>query len=86
MRQPPIGNSIIIIAVANGAADHQQQHLRQGMGHPPRLARVFNGRKMIEKRFEARLLETYQASNRHGRCSESVVPHGISHPARVKAH
>jgi hypothetical protein len=50
----------------------QQKHFRQRMGDPPRLTRVFDGRKMIEQRLHARLLEPFKGRSRHGGRSESL--------------
>lgn len=57
MRRAPFGNQVAILAVADRAAHDQKQNLRQRVGHTPRLAWVFNGGKMVEKRLQARLLE-----------------------------
>ena len=38
----PLGNQLIVVAVADRAAHHKQQHLRQRMRNPPRLARVLD--------------------------------------------
>jgi hypothetical protein len=44
-----------------------RQHLRQGMGHPPRLARILDLPEMIQKRFQARLRQALKKGNAHGR-------------------
>jgi hypothetical protein len=55
MSLAPGGNVIEIIARRNRPADNKQQDLRQGMGHPPLLARVLDNRKMIQKARKASL-------------------------------
>ena len=56
MRFAPFGDPFVIVAIGNRAADHQQQHLRQRVRHPPRLARVFDDGKMVEQRPKTRLV------------------------------
>src|SRR3546814_7693344 len=50
MRLAPGGDVIVVVAVGDRAADRQQQHLRQRMRHTPRIARVLDLRKMLQKR------------------------------------
>src|SRR3546814_3462343 len=56
MRLAPGGDVIVVVAVGDRAADRQQQHLRQRMRHTPRIARVLDLRKMLQKRSQPRLL------------------------------
>lgn len=44
---------IVVVAIGNRAADHQKQDLRQGMGHPPGIARIFDRREMVQQRPQA---------------------------------
>jgi hypothetical protein len=56
MRFAPFGDPFVIVAIGNRAANHQQQHLRQGVRHAPRFARVLDhGKKMVEQRPKTRL-------------------------------
>jgi hypothetical protein len=45
----PRGDRVVIVAVGNRAANHEQKNLRERMGDPPRLARILDYRKMIQK-------------------------------------
>lgn len=40
--RPPVGDQIIVVAIADRTADNQKQHFRQRMCHPPWLTRIFN--------------------------------------------
>src|SRR3546814_14622342 len=55
MRLAPGGDVIVVVAVGDRAADRQQQHLRQRTRHTPRIARVLDLRKMLQKRSQPRL-------------------------------
>jgi hypothetical protein len=60
-----------MVAVRHRSAHHEEQHLTQGMRDPPRLARVLNGRKMIQKRLQTRLFTKNSKGEAHARGSES---------------
>ena len=51
----PGGDVLVIVAVGDGAADDEQQHLGQRMQDPPHVARVLDRSEMIQQRREARL-------------------------------
>ena len=55
VRRPPGGDVLVIVAVGDRAADHQQQHLRQRVQDAPHVARVLDLGEVIEQRREARL-------------------------------
>lgn len=65
MSLAPVGDQIVILAIADRAADDEQQHFGKRVRHPPGLTRVFNGREMVQKRLQARLLEAFEGGNRH---------------------
>ena len=46
----PVSDPFVVVAIGNRAADDQQQYLWQWMRDAPRLPRVFDQRKMVEKR------------------------------------
>src|SRR5215212_1328357 len=66
----PIHDVVIIIAGRDCAAHHQEQHLRQGISHPPLLAGVSHRREMVQQATQARLL------------AECFHPRG-SHPSEL---
>src|SRR3546814_8769345 len=70
MRLAPGGDVIVVVAVGDRAADRQQQHLRQRMRHTPRIARVLDLRKMLQKRSQPRLLRERRRDRAHGTRSE----------------
>ena len=55
MRRAPGGDVLVVVAVGDGAADDEQQDLRQRMQDPPHVARVLDLGEVIEQRREARL-------------------------------
>ena len=55
MRRAPAGDVLVVVAVGDGAADDEQQDLRQRMQDPPHVARVLHLGEVIEQRREARL-------------------------------
>ena len=55
MRRAPGGDVLVVVAVGNGAANHEQQHLGERMQDPPHVARVLHLREVIEQRRKARL-------------------------------
>ena len=57
----PRRDSLVIVAVGDRAAHDQQQDFRQRVRHPPRRARVFDDREMIQKR-PTILLTTFSTS------------------------
>ena len=71
VRRSPRRDRLVVVAVRDRAAHHQQQHLRQWMRNPPRIARVLDAAEMIQKRPKTRLL--LQTRNRltHGRTSSN---------------
>src|SRR2546425_333291 len=71
MRFAPFSNPFVIVAVADCAADDQQQHLLQGVRHAPRLTRVADDGQMVEQRPKPRLLGARQNGGVHGGGSES---------------
>ena len=42
---PPSGDAVEVVAIGHRAADDQQKHLRQRMGHPPGFARIIDDEK-----------------------------------------
>ncbi len=55
MRGAPGGDVLVLVAIGDGAADHEKQHLRLRMQDAPHVARVFDLGEMVEQRREARL-------------------------------
>lgn len=64
MRLAPSGDVVVIVAVGDGAADHEQQDLRQRVRHLPRLARILDYGEMVQQGTKARFL-TEGGSVRH---------------------
>jgi hypothetical protein len=56
MRLTPGGDVFVIVAVGDRPAHHQKQNLRQGVSHPPGLARVIDPREMLQQRPKAGFL------------------------------
>lgn len=79
----PRSDRVVIVAVGNRAADDQQQNLRKRMRDPPRLARVFDGRKMIQKGAKTRLLTKLGDDKAHGGAPESIHPTESDSPQPV---
>ena len=67
MRRAPGGDILVVVAVGNRAADHQQQHLGERMQDPPHVAWVLHLRKVLEQRREARLPGQGLGQRDHGR-------------------
>lgn len=84
MGRTPVGDQIVVVAVADRATDHNKQHLRQRMGDPPRFARIFDGRKMLQKRLQARLLKSFEGGNGHGRAPNQGSPMESDQPQPQK--
>jgi hypothetical protein len=57
MRLAPGRDPLVIVAIADRPAYDEQQHIGQRMRHPPRFARVFDNREMIEQLPKARLTD-----------------------------
>jgi hypothetical protein len=66
MRLAPCGDPFVIVAIGDRAAHRQQQHLRQRVCHPPRLARILNYRKMVEQGPNTRLFWGNKNGEVHG--------------------
>lgn len=49
MRLAPVRYALVVIAIRNRAADHQQQDLGQRMGDPPRFTRILDRAQMLEQ-------------------------------------
>jgi len=79
----PGGDRLVIVAVGDRAADDQQQNLRKRMRDPPRLARVFDRRKMIQKGAKTRLLTKLSDGKAHGGAPESIHPTESDSPQPV---
>src|SRR5262245_41393598 len=84
MSLTPRRDPFIVIAIRDGAADHQQQHLRKRVSHPPRLTRVFNHREMVEQCTQTRLCSRKHQVKHHGGGSESAPHYRIRLPASRK--
>jgi hypothetical protein len=54
MRRTPGGDVIVVVAVGDGAADDEQQHLRQRMLYTPHIARVLHLRDEVRQCRDAR--------------------------------
>jgi hypothetical protein len=54
MRGPPIGDGVVIVAVGNRGADHQQQGLAQRVENAANIERVLDAGEMLEQRGQAR--------------------------------
>ena len=75
MRLAPGGDVVVVVAVRHGAADHQQQHLRERVGDPPHVARVLDGGEMLQQHAEAGLLRGWAGGGQgHGGGSEADHP------------
>lgn len=85
MGRAPVGNQIIVVAIADRAADHQKQDFLQRMRYPPRLAWVFNRGEMLQQCLQAWLLKPFEGGNGHGRAPNHGNPHGIRSTAIPKA-
>jgi hypothetical protein len=55
MRPAPIDNVIIVIAVRNRPANHQEQHLAERIGDLPGLSRILDLSEVIEQQTQPRL-------------------------------
>ena len=55
MRPAPGGDVVVVVAVGDGRADHQQQDLGQRVRDATDIARVGDGGEVIEQNAEARL-------------------------------
>jgi hypothetical protein len=66
MRIAPFGDPLIVIAIGDRAAHHEQQHFRQWMRHPPLLPRILHDRQMIQQCSKARLLRRNDRGDAHG--------------------
>ena len=55
VRGPPGGDVLVVVAVGDGAADHQQQDLVEPVEDAPHVARVLHHREVLEQRRKARL-------------------------------
>src|SRR5205823_2407591 len=73
----PRRDSLVIVAVGDRAAHDQQQDFRQRVRHPPRRARVFDDREMIQKRPKARLDDGVENDEAHGVAPRITATHGI---------
>ncbi len=76
-RQMPLApgrNGVIVVAVRHRAANHQQQHLRQGMRHAPSLPGILDDGKMVEERPKTRLLLKNSEGKAHGGGSRISPP------------
>ena len=49
MRRTPVGDGVIVVAIGDRAADHQQQNLTQRVQDTADVTRVFNGAEMIQQ-------------------------------------
>src|SRR5208337_134107 len=76
----PGGNIVEIVAGGDGGTDGEKQHLCQRMSDPPRLARVVDLRKMVQKAAKAR----FRAEIVHLAGSRIRKPDGITQHAIVK--
>ncbi len=78
MRFPPGGDALVVVAIGNRSADHQQQHFRQRMRYPPGLSRVLDLPEVIQQRPKAGLLTRLRYLQFHRGSSESVAIQGIT--------
>lgn len=62
----PCRDIAVVVAIGAHAAHHQQQHLRQGVRHFPRLTRVLDHLKTLKKRAQAQFLAKGQGGQGHG--------------------
>jgi hypothetical protein len=72
MRRAPGGDVLVVVAVGDGAADHQEQDLGQRMQDPPHVTRVLHLREVVEQRGEARLAGRVWAAPNQGRRIDSA--------------
>src|SRR6516162_3632493 len=78
---PPGCDRLVVVAVGDRAADHQQQNLRQRMGDPPRLAGVLDDGQMVQKGAKAGLLSKHGGKAHDGAPESSTPPnHGPRKP------
>jgi hypothetical protein len=52
----PRGNMVVVVAVGDGAADHQEQDLGQRVGNATDVARVVDGGEVVQQCAEAGFL------------------------------
>jgi hypothetical protein len=56
MSLAPLRDALVVVAIRDRAADHQKQDLRQGMRHPPGLARILDDGEVVQKGAKTGLL------------------------------
>gem|GEM_PF-7060872 len=61
----PRRDVVVVVAIGDRPAHHQQQHLRQRVRHLPGLAGIVDLRKMVKQRPQARFLSKDQGCQRH---------------------
>ena len=69
MRLAPGGDVVVVVAVGQGGADHQQQHLRQRVADPAHVARILDRGEVVEQNREAGL-----PRGRQGGCGHGTAP------------
>lgn len=82
MGVPPGRDVIVVVAIGDRPANHQQQDLRQGVRHSPRLARILDGGEMVEQGTKARFLAKGRSGQGHGASPNQGHPenHGRRKP------
>jgi hypothetical protein len=73
VRGAPGGDVLVIVAVGDGAADDEEEDLRQRVQNPPHVARVLHDGEMVEQRREARLPGQGFDGRDHGRLRFSAA-------------
>ena len=77
----PFGNPLVIVAIRDRGAHHQQQHLRQRMRDAPCLARVLDLGKMFQQHAQSRLLGGEENGKAHGAAPNQDPLYRIRFPA-----
>ena len=67
VRRAPGGDVLVVVAVGDGAADHEQEDLVEPVGDPPHVARVLDLGEVLEQGREARLPGQGLGGRDHGR-------------------
>ena len=78
----PGGDVVIVVAVGDGAADHQQQDLGQRVGDAAHIARVGDGGEMLKVDRQAGFAGQRVCEGAHGRGAKSGQPHPIDETPR----
>ena len=74
MCRAPFGDIVVIVAVRNRAADHEQDHLAQRIHHLAGLARVLDDREMIQQTAPPRTWHNVEHGDLPNRKAHRITP------------